>query len=76
MPEQARVQNIRKVRIATIANTCAWLRVTSLHDTDGEAGANQIFWERAQRGSQVQHGWSRTVLDGKHADRQPDSLAN
>ncbi|HUG66578.1 MAG TPA: hypothetical protein VMM76_02425 [Pirellulaceae bacterium] len=70
------MQNTRKVRITTIANTCAGLRVTSLPDTDGEAGANQIFWECAQRGSKVQHGWSRTMLDGKYADRQPESLAN
>jgi hypothetical protein len=70
------VQNVRKERIAAIADTFAELRVTSLHDTDGEAGANQIFWDIEQRGSQVQHGWSRTMLDGKYADRQPDSLAN
>jgi len=65
-------------KIATIAGQFANRRVTLLHDTDaeGEAGAKQIRWELAQRGRQVQLGWSRTMFEGSYADRQLESLTD
>lgn len=65
-------------KIATIAGTYTERTVTLLHDTDteGESGAKQIVWELAQRGLQVQLGWSRSMFGGKYADRQPESLTD
>lgn len=65
-------------KIAAIASEFANRRVTLLLDTDaeGEAGAKQVLWELAQRGLQVQLGWSRTMFAGKYADRQPESMTD
>jgi 5S rRNA maturation endonuclease (ribonuclease M5) len=51
-------------------------RVTLFFDADeaGDSGAKEALWLLAQRGLNVQLGWSRATHEGKYVGRQPESL--
>jgi len=64
-------------RIVRMAQARAAGRVGIMFDANvhGDEGAKEAFWELAQTGLDVKLVWSRSMLDGRFADREPESLS-
>jgi ABC-type thiamine transport system substrate-binding protein len=64
-------------KLVRYARQAADGRVLLLPDTDeeGEAGFQELAWRLLEEGIAVRLGWSRAMLGGAFADRQPEELS-
>ena len=63
-------------KITRFAKALASGKVTLLFDADdaGDEGAKEALWLLAQRGLDARLGWSKAMLGGRFASRQPENL--